>query len=65
MAKNDSFRILIAYKGFERFAAIIRSQEMAGREAAQLKSAIDVKTSAQSHHFDPNPKPNNQTKEHI
>ena len=42
MARNVSFGILIAYKGFESFAAIIRPQEMAKRGAAQFKSEFDI-----------------------
>ena len=42
MAGNISFRILIAYEGFEKFAAIIRPQEMAERGSAQLKSQFDI-----------------------
>ena len=41
MAGSATLNILIAYEGFERFAAIIRPQEMPERGAAQLKSQFD------------------------
>ena len=42
MAGSATLNILIAYEGFERFAAIIRPQEMAKRGAAQFKSEFDI-----------------------
>ena len=41
MAGSAPIKILIAYEGFEKFAAIIRSQEMSERGTAQLKSQFD------------------------
>ncbi len=42
MAGSVTFKILIAYEGFERFAAIIRSQGLSEQGAAQLPSECNV-----------------------
>ena len=42
MARSPTFKILLAYEAHERFAAIIRSQEMARRGTEELTSAFEI-----------------------
>lgn len=44
MAGNVSFRILIAYEGFERFDVIIRPQELAAPATGQLTLESDMES---------------------
>lgn len=44
MAGDVSFRILIAYEGFERFDVIIRPQESADQAAGQLTLESDMES---------------------